>query len=136
MRQSKIIGMKTYLTHFQLSFGKHQGKRLDEIVIEDPNYLNWCIIHLSHFFIGKSTILELQNINPKFKISPEAEQQLESKLEDFEAEQYDRDNDDWEEERHTYDDYNGSYAQDQMGWSDQDINDVFGGDADAYWNID
>jgi hypothetical protein len=128
--------MKTYLSHFQLSFGKHQGKRLDEIVIEDPNYLNWCIIHLRHFFIGNSTIEKLQNINPKFKISAEAEQQLDSKIEDAEERQYERDNSDWADERRTYDDYNGSYAQDQMGWSDQDINDVFGGDADAYWNID
>lgn len=39
-------------------------------------------------------------------------------------------------ERPTYDDYQGSYAQDVEGWSDQDINDVFDGDPDMYWNID
>jgi serine/threonine protein kinase len=32
--------------------------------------------------------------------------------------------------------YNGSYAQDVEGWSDQDIDDAFDGDPDAYWNID
>ena len=36
----------------------------------------------------------------------------------------------------TYNEYNGSYAQDIMGYSDQDINDAFDGDPDAYWNID
>ena len=36
----------------------------------------------------------------------------------------------------TYDEYNGSYAQDVMGYSDQDIDDVFEGDPEAYWNID
>lgn len=36
----------------------------------------------------------------------------------------------------TYDEYNGSYAQDVMGYSDQDIDDAFEGDPDAYWNID
>lgn len=36
----------------------------------------------------------------------------------------------------TYEEYRGSYAQDVMGWSDQDIDDVFDGDPDAYWNID
>lgn len=41
----------------------------------------------------------------------------------------------YEEER-TYERYNGSYAQDVEGWSDQDIDDVFDGDPDAYWNID
>lgn len=42
--------------------------------------------------------------------------------------------DDWEDQ--TYERYNGSYAQDVEGWSDQDIDDVFDGDPDAYWNID
>ena len=40
------------------------------------------------------------------------------------------------EEERTYECYNGSYAQDVEGWSDQDIDDVFDGDPDAYWNID
>lgn len=39
-------------------------------------------------------------------------------------------------DRQTYDNYNGSYAQDVEGWSDQDIDDVLDGDPDAYWNID
>lgn len=41
----------------------------------------------------------------------------------------------WDEED-TYEHYNGSYAQDVEGWSDQDIDDVLDGDPDAYWNID
>lgn len=44
--------------------------------------------------------------------------------------------DPYEEEEMTYERYNGSYAQDVEGWSDQDIDDVFDGDPDAYWNID
>lgn len=40
------------------------------------------------------------------------------------------------DEECTYERYNGSYAQDVEGWSDQDIDDVFDGDPDAYWNID
>ena len=36
----------------------------------------------------------------------------------------------------TYEEYNGYYAQDVMGYSDQDIDDAFDGDPDAYWNID
>jgi hypothetical protein len=45
------------------------------------------------------------------------------------------DYDDYYEEE-TYERYNGSYAQDVEGWSDQDIDEVFDGDPDAYWNID
>ncbi len=44
--------------------------------------------------------------------------------------------DDYYEEERTYERYNGSYAQDVEGWSDQDIDAVFDGDPDAYWNID
>ena len=36
----------------------------------------------------------------------------------------------------TYDRYSGSYAQDVMGYSDDDIDTIFDGDPNAYWNID
>ncbi len=39
-------------------------------------------------------------------------------------------------ERQTYGKYAGSYAQDEMGWSDDDIDTVLDGDPSAYWNID
>ena len=39
-------------------------------------------------------------------------------------------------ERATYDKYSGSYAQDEMGYSDDEIDTIFDGDPDAYWNID
>ena len=59
--------------------------------------------------------------------------------EDFEVKRhYDEDyyESDYYDEEPTYERYNGSYAQDVEGWSDQDIDDVFDGDPDAYWNID
>lgn len=43
---------------------------------------------------------------------------------------------DWDNSNVTYDEYRGSYAQEEMGYSDQDIDDAFDGDPDAYWNID
>ena len=39
-------------------------------------------------------------------------------------------------ERPTYGRYAGSYAQSEMGWSDDDIDTVLDGDPSAYWNID
>jgi hypothetical protein len=35
-----------------------------------------------------------------------------------------------------YGEYAGSYAQDVMGYSDEEIYDAFDGEPDAYWNID
>lgn len=40
------------------------------------------------------------------------------------------------EESPHYSRYAGSYAQDEMGYSDEDIDTIFDGDPDAYWNID
>ena len=36
----------------------------------------------------------------------------------------------------TYEDHNDSYAQEYGGYSDQEINNIFDGDPDFYWNID
>lgn len=55
---------------------------------------------------------------------------------DDEYEEGDFDNYSSDEEEPTYDRYNGSYAQDEMGYSDDDIDTIFDGDPDAYWNID
>lgn len=46
------------------------------------------------------------------------------------------DDDFYDEDQDTYDRYHGSYAQDVEGWSDQEIDEVFDGDPEAYWNID
>lgn len=55
---------------------------------------------------------------------------------DDEYEDGDFDNYSSDQEKPTYDRYNGSYAQDEMGYSDDDIDTIFDGDPDAYWNID
>ena len=39
-------------------------------------------------------------------------------------------------EASSYGKYPGSYAQDEMGWSDDDIDTVLDGNPEAYWNID
>lgn len=39
-------------------------------------------------------------------------------------------------ESHHYGRYSGSYVQDEMGYSDEDIDTIFDGDPTAYWNID
>ena len=36
----------------------------------------------------------------------------------------------------TFEKYRGSYAQDELGYSDDDIDTIFDGDPSAYWNID
>lgn len=43
---------------------------------------------------------------------------------------------DYQENDSLYGRYAGSYAQDEMGYSDDDIDTIFDGDPSAYWNID
>lgn len=43
---------------------------------------------------------------------------------------------DSEQESPSHSRYRGSYAQDEMGYSDDDIDTIFDGDPSAYWNID
>ena len=40
------------------------------------------------------------------------------------------------QDKKTYDRYGGTWAQDVEGYSDEDIDDIFDGDPNAYWNID
>ena len=42
----------------------------------------------------------------------------------------------YEENYKTYEKYNGTYAQDIEGLDDDFIDDVLGGEPEAYWNID
>ena len=60
---------------------------------------------------------------------------------DYHDDDYDYHDDDYHDyspdyDEPTYDRYNGSYAQDYMGYSDDDIDTIFDGEPDAYWNID
>ena len=55
-------------------------------------------------------------------------------LDRYEDDNYDYDA--YEGESRTYEEFAGTYAQDVMGYSDEEINDTFDGEPDAYWNID
>ena len=58
---------------------------------------------------------------------------------EYNDEEYD--DDDYDDYSHDYEEptcdrYNGSYAQDEMRYSDDDIDTIFEGDPETYWNID
>lgn len=71
---------------------------------------------------GISSEVYFHNLNPSLPVNY---RQYSSYHDDY----------DYVNERH-YDEFTGSYAQDVMGYSDEDIYDAFDGDPDAYWNID
>jgi hypothetical protein len=127
--------MKLYQLDTKFTFGKHEGKTVKEVLEIEDSYLTWCALYLDHFYISNEVIEEIKAIKPDFRISEEASASLTEKFENWMFEQ-EYHHEDFDEPEATYENYNGSYAQDVEGWSDQDIDDVFDGDPDAYWNID
>lgn len=127
----------------------------------DPHYIFWCIRTIDKFSIDQdefeklrlldSHILErikLEEIRgdlfeykpiykiSRIKISNDIEEINSQKIDSINkvrnSETYDHE----DGEVKTFGEYSGSYAQDVMRFSDQEIDDIFDGDPDTYWNID
>jgi len=131
--------MKFYYIDTTFAFGKFNGKTIKEVIEIEPSYIDWCAINLDHFYITNAAIEDIKKITPNFSISEEAKSKLSEKYEAWANKQEDRDNYynryDYIEKQ-TYNEYEGSYAQDVAHLSDQFIGDVLDGEPEAYWNID
>ena len=130
-------------------FGKHRNESLWSVISEDESYVYWCINNIYNFSISKETLEQIKNLFPMFIITQDFSRHI-RELQDFENDEeescFDDDTDDWHnsyddgwcnyDNHPTYERYGGSYAQDEMGYSDDEIDIIFDGDPDAYWNID
>ena len=138
----------TYIEHLddKFLFGKFSGCTFAEVVEYNQEYISWVLENVSGSMcvFCDSVIEELRLIFPHFEISSsfEAMRNLRiAEFEDSEDESYeDQDFDDCgfydDNEPPTYGRYAGSQGGDEMGYSDDDIDTIFDGDPDAYWNID
>ena len=122
------------------------------VIERDEGYIYWCVNNVEDFQINEKVIEQIRLFYPDFiitdvftrKISKNKvfeysnykKQQEYTCEEEEEEEEEENDDDDWFSECDTYERYNGSYAQDEMGYSDDDIDTIFDGDPSAYWNID
>lgn len=129
------------------NFGRYHGLSLTDVMDINPSYIAWCLKCCTgvNFVITSNTITQLEVIYPFLKQT--AFRKLCKKREDdYELwltveDDYDVDehfnNETWDDSySETYERYNGSYAQDVMGYSDDEIDTIFDGDPLAYWNID
>lgn len=137
--------MRTYLDHIDdvFCFGKFHGCTLAEVLTYNPSYIQWVAENVSVKIceITDNALSEIRLMFPGFQITRALEMQNERyyPLDEEDDDWYNDDPDDscrMCEEDPTYDRYNGSYAQDVMGYSDDDIDTIFDGDPSAYWNID
>ena len=120
-------------------FGKHKGEPLSYVIATNPSYLYWCINNITYLCIGNRALRQIREMFPKFIVTEDFRYHTEHYfecIEDDEDEYYDENQGYVDCAEPTYDRYNGTYAQDEMGYSDDDIDTIFDGDPSAYWNID
>ena len=126
--------------HF--NFGRYNGLTLADVLDINPSYVDWCVKECDgiHFLIGDKAISQIKIAYPEFFMSDYFVNLCKNRFSDYENdldECEDYNNYAYErEERSSYGLYAGSYTQDEMGYSDDDIDTIFDGDPNAYWNID
>lgn len=125
----------------KFQFGMHKGEALCQVIVQSPSYIYWCIDNIPYFRMSPKTLKQIRDLFPMFIITEEFSNHLGNIVEKTEPEYFDEEyevDEVWEVDNEipTYDRYNGSYAQDEMGYSDDDIDTIFDGDPSAYWNID
>ena len=136
----------------KFTFGRFKGLTFEEVLSWCPSYIDNCLLYYPNFYISKLVIQQIQDLFPDYIIPKIAEEHIANccfadddeldndELEDNEWEsdnvEFDIDDDYNNQTLRTYDCYNGSWAQDVEGYSDDDIDTIFDGDPNAYWNID
>ena len=128
--------MKLYNLNTTFDFGMYKGDKLSNVIVENAGYIRWCLINVDWFVIDQA---EFDEELPEIKWSPTFREAAKNKWNQYIGDETTPDLDDYDMdcyERDSYGEYAGTYAQDVEGLSDNFINDVLGGEADAYWNID
>lgn len=127
----------------RFNFGKYKDLSLSDVMEINPTYLEWCLskCEVVNILIEDNVISQLRTLFPEYPITDSFIELCERHKYNFElesveeAEAYFR-NYIENKEPDTYGGYAGSYAQDELGYSDDDIDTIFDGDPSAYWNID
>lgn len=123
------------------NFGRYKDLSLADVLDVNPSYIEWCVYHCDgrYFIISDVAIEQIEKAYPEF-ISSDFKYACEQRQGEFDLDIYDeieeKTRDYIYNDNDSYGRYAGSYAQDEMGYSDDDIDTIFDGDPDAYWNID
>ena len=56
--------MKEYTLETELTFGKHSGINVKQIIEGMPDYINWAILNLDHFYLDEESMIFLQEKYP------------------------------------------------------------------------
>ena len=129
----------------QFNFGRYHGLSLADVLDINPSYLSWCVKHCTGiiFQLEDEVIEQIRIIYPKYIMDALFES---NRIRNLNRTFYDEyDDDDYYEmtddnsfynDTQLYSRYAGTWAQDIENYSDDDIDTIFDGDPNAYWNID
>lgn len=117
-------------------FGRHRNQLLCDVLADDPTYLTWCVNTINSFGMSEQTLEQIKMLFPAFPVTETFVAHVGEEEEFWEEGYSDYDSQSYDSEPETYERYGDSYAQDEMGYSDDDIDIIFDGDPSAYWNID
>ena len=100
--------MKFYDVESEFTFGKYEGKTLQEVFEKDPKYIDFCFNNYDEFYVSPDVMKELRNLNLK-EVSPllaDADDMNDDELDsffdeaeevnDFEPEEFNEEELDWE----------------------------------------
>ncbi len=125
------------------NFGRYKNLTLADVLEIDSSYLKWCLCKCGgvNFLIEDETIMQIRRAFPEFPITSDFKELCKNRIVDYEnnmdiGEYNESDNINHYDYDINFGKYSGSYAQDEMGYSDDDIDTIFDGDPNAYWNID
>lgn len=130
--------LKTYFLDSTFDFGKYSGNTIQETILKDEEYIQWCILNVDWFCISedcfsKFFLLQLGEVLPVFKNKAEHLQKINSSKISQCASKFSRineyqpsyENDDY------YSDYNSdNWLIDAAGSDDPEVMN------DVYWNLD
>lgn len=141
----------TYIEHLddKFRFGKFKGCSFAEVVEYNPEYILWVVENVrgGDLYITDDALREIRLMFPTFEMNQCFYHNVEIQRNDYDERLSENErmiNEFWGNYDDpdlygmpvTYNRYSGSYAQDVMGYSDDDIDTIFDGDPLAYWNID
>ena len=94
--------MKFYSIDTILTFGKYDGKSINEVLVIQPSYLDWCIINLEHFYFEDEVIGEMESTN-RFTLTSQAKDVLVEKYQNWVAKNNSlQDTDNWDDDCYDY----------------------------------
>jgi hypothetical protein len=111
--------MKFYDIDTEFTFGKYEGKTIQEVFEKDPKYIDFCFNNIDEFYVSPEVLKELRQMDPKFS-GPKAEEFDDDLLESYLNETED------------IGDFDEAFEEEEIKWDDDDLGLDLDDDFDDY----